>query len=47
LAVLVPVLSFVLAFATFKLGYHNEDLDYHLCTGRNPLVNINQVRGYE
>ena len=35
------VFGFTFSFATFVLGYHNEDLDFHICTGNNPLVNIN------
>ena len=43
------VTNFVLAFAsvftltTYMLGYHNGDLEYHLCTGRNPMVHINET----
>ena len=41
--VLLFELSAVFSVTTFMLGYHNEDLDYHLCTGRNPTLNINDT----
>ena len=34
-------LSVVFAFATYFVGYHNEDIDFHVCTGNSPPVNIN------
>ena len=37
------VLSFVFEFISYYLGYHNEDLDYHICSGNNPFVNINET----
>jgi hypothetical protein len=33
--------GFVFSMTTFILGYHNEDLDFHICTGNNPSMNIN------
>ena len=37
------VLGFVFAFTSYFLGYNNEDLDFHICTGNSPLFNINQT----
>ncbi len=33
-------LSSVFVFVTYFLGFHNEELDYHICTGRRPLDNV-------
>jgi len=32
--------STVFVFLTYFLGFHNEELDYHICTGRRPQENI-------
>jgi hypothetical protein len=34
------LLSAVFSIATYMSGYHNAELDYHICTGRSPRVNI-------
>jgi hypothetical protein len=34
------LLSAVFLIATYMSGYHNAELDYHICTGRSPRVNI-------
>ena len=34
------ILSFLFIFTTHELGYHNSDLDYHICTGKTPTDNI-------
>ncbi len=34
------VLSFVFVFVAYFLGFHNEEPDYHICTGQKPSVNI-------
>jgi hypothetical protein len=34
------LLSFVFIFVTYFLGFHNEELDFHICTGRKPLDNV-------
>jgi hypothetical protein len=33
-------LSTVFVFATYFLGFHNDELDYHICTGRRPQENV-------
>lgn len=33
-------LSFLFIFTSHQLGYHNSDLDYHICTGKTPISNI-------
>jgi len=33
-------LSSAFVFVTYFLGFHNEELDYHICTGRRPLDNV-------
>jgi hypothetical protein len=43
ITIAVLVLSFVFEFASYFLGYHNEDLDFHICSGNNPLFNINET----
>jgi hypothetical protein len=40
------LLSFVFIFVAFILGYQNSEIDYHICTGRNPKDNI-LARFYE
>ena len=37
------VLGLTLALATYFLGFHNEELDYHVCTGRMPTENVVSV----
>ena len=34
------LLSAVFLIATYMSGYHNAELDYHICTGRSPRFNI-------
>jgi len=34
------VLSIIFVFVAYFLGFHNEEPDYHICTGRMPSVNI-------
>ncbi len=43
ITILILVLSFVFEFVTYTLGYHNEDLDFHICSGNNPFFNINET----
>ena len=35
--------SAVVAFVSYFLGFHNEDLEFHICTGKTPLENINKT----
>ena len=32
--------SAIFAFVTYMLGYHNAELDFHICTGKTPHDNI-------
>jgi hypothetical protein len=34
------VLSFTLVFVSYFLGFNNDELDFHICTGRDPNVNV-------
>ncbi len=36
-------MSALFVFAIYFLGYHNENLNYHICTGKNPIENINRT----
>ena len=33
-------MSIIFVFVCYDLGYHNDDLNYHICTGRTPEENI-------
>jgi len=33
-------LSFLFVFTSYQLGFHNSEVDYHLCTGNQPKDNI-------
>ncbi len=35
--------SILFAFTSYFLGYNNEDMDFHICTGNSPIFNINQT----
>jgi len=39
----VSILNLVFTFVGSFLGFHNKDLDYHLCRGVNPSIEINQI----
>lgn len=39
----LTILSLVFTFVGLFLGFHNNDLDYHLCRGVNPNLEINQI----
>ena len=34
------LLSLIFLFVSYLLGFHNDELDYHVCTGSNPLDNV-------
>ena len=34
------LLSAIFLFVTYMIGYHNAELDYHICTGNSPTFNI-------
>jgi len=38
------MLSIVYTFVTYLLGYHNINEEFHICTGINPMQNINQTQ---
>jgi len=37
------VMSALVVFVAFAMGYNNAETDYHICTGNNPLKNIHQT----
>lgn len=34
------LISFCICFSTYLLGFHNEELDFHICTGKSPMENV-------
>jgi hypothetical protein len=34
------VLSLALVFVSYFLGFNNDELDFHICTGHDPNVNV-------
>ena len=34
------ILSILLIFTSYQLGFHHADMDYHICTGKQPIDNI-------
>ena len=40
LTLLNIVLGLVFTLVSYILGYHNEELDFHICTGRLPIENV-------
>jgi len=38
--VMVAVFATCFTFASYMLGFHHSDLDFHICTGNHPLENI-------
>jgi hypothetical protein len=41
--IMVAVFATYFTFATYMLGFHNVELDYHLCTGNHPMDNIKKA----
>ena len=37
------MLILVLTVTTSTIGFHNTEEDFHICTGNNPLINLNQT----
>jgi len=37
------LLSLLLIFLAYLLGYQNSEIDYHICTGKHPKDNINET----
>ena len=37
------LLSGVISFVTYMKGFHNVNEEFHICTGKNPLLNFNQT----
>ena len=36
--------AIILVFSNYFLGYQNNNMFYHICTGKHPAVNINRTR---